>query len=102
MVIYTTKIEYSNTLNNYLEWLLDIKIAFGLVLRRVRKEGKKKMSQERLALEADIDRAHVSKLEQGAFQPTLATIFELAKVLECTPAELVDLVDKELRSNQDI
>jgi len=41
---------------------LDIKIAFGLVLRRVRKEGKKKMSQERLALEADIDRAHVSKL----------------------------------------
>lgn len=102
MVIYTTKIEYSNTLNNYLEWRLDIKIAFGRVLRRVRKEGKKKMSQERLALEADIDRAHVSKLEQGAFQPTLATIFELAKVLECTPAELVDLVDKELRSNQDI
>lgn len=102
MVIYTTKIEYSNTLNNYLEWRLDIKIAFGRVLRRVRKEGKNKMSQERLALEADIDRAHVSKLEQGVFQPTLATIFELAKVLECTPAELVDLVDKELRSNQDI
>lgn len=59
------------------------------------------MSQEHLALEADIDRAHISKLEQGVFQPTLATVFELAKVLEYTPAELVDLVDQELRANQD-
>jgi len=80
---------------------VDIKVAFGRVLRRVRKDGKKKMSQERLALEANIDRAHVSKLEQGNFQPTLSTIFDMAKVLDCTPAELVDLVDKELRSNQD-
>ncbi|KJY90339.1 MULTISPECIES: helix-turn-helix domain-containing protein [Pseudoalteromonas] len=80
---------------------MDIKIAFGRVLRNVRKNGKKKMSQEHLALEADIDRAHISKLEQGVFQPTLATVFELAKVLECTPAELVDLVDQELRANQD-
>lgn len=85
-----------------MEVLVDIKVAFGRVLRRVRKDGKKKMSQERLALEANIDRAHVSKLEQGNFQPTLSTIFDMAKVLECTPAELVDLVDKELRSNQDI
>jgi len=80
---------------------LDIKIAFGRVLRDVRKNGKKKMSQESLALEANIDRAHVSKLEQGVFQPTLSTIFDMAKVLECSPAELVDLVDKELRANQD-
>lgn len=102
MVIYTTKFEYSNTLNSSLELLVDIRIAFGRVLRRIRKNGKKKMSQERLALEADIDRAHVSKLEQGVFQPTLSTIFDMAKVLECTPAELVDLVDKELHSNQDV
>nr|KJZ07086.1 hypothetical protein TW77_16510 [Pseudoalteromonas rubra] len=80
---------------------MDIKIAFGRVLRNVRKHGKKKMSQELLALEADIDRAHISKLEQGVFQPTLATVFDLARVLECTPAELVELVDKELQANQD-
>lgn len=73
---------------------MDIKIAFGQVLREARQEHG--LSQEQLALQSDIDRTYISKLEKGMYQPTLATIFALAEVLECSPAELVEQVHKLL------
>lgn len=61
--------------------------AFGRVLREYRL--KSKLSQEDLALEAGIDRTFVSLLERGKRQPTLETLFRLAKVLGVSPATLV-------------
>jgi len=61
--------------------------AFGRVLREYR--GKAELSQEELALEADVDRTYISLLERGRRQPTLETIFRLAKVLGVTPAAIV-------------
>jgi len=75
---------------------MDIKVIFGQVLRRVRKQ--KNISQEKLALDAELDRAHISKLENGVYQPNLATIFALAEILECSPGELIDLVEIEIKN----
>ncbi|MCG8595359.1 MAG: helix-turn-helix domain-containing protein [Kiloniellales bacterium] len=76
--------------------------AFGSVLRSLRLA--RKLSQERLALEANLDRTFVSLLERGKRQPSLETLLRVAKVLGLTPAELVtrtvELVDGEdLRPN---
>jgi transcriptional regulator with XRE-family HTH domain len=61
--------------------------AFGRVLREYRL--KSTLSQEELALDAGIDRTFVSLLERGKRQPTLQTVFRLAKVLGVSPATLV-------------
>ena len=69
--------------------------AFGIVLRRQRIE--RGLSQEALALEAGIQRNHVSLIELGKNQPTVTTIFKLASALSIKPANLVQLADEEAR-----
>ena len=61
--------------------------AFGRVLREYRLKAV--LSQEALALEAGIDRTFVSLLERGRRQPSLETVFQLAKVLGVSAATLV-------------
>ncbi len=73
---------------------MDIKIAFGKVLKEIRKE--KHISQERLALEAELDRSYLSKLETGVYQPSLSTLIAIAKVLDIRAGLLVDRVEDEL------
>ncbi|MFL0798427.1 MAG: helix-turn-helix domain-containing protein [Cellvibrionaceae bacterium] len=73
---------------------MDIRTAFGQVLRETRTQ--KGISQEQLALEADIDRSYISKLEQGQYQPSLEKIIALAKILECSPGKLVDTTAEKL------
>lgn len=69
--------------------------AFGIALRELREaQG---LSQEKLALESDLDRTFISLLERGLRQPSLTTIFELAKVLDCRASALVDRAEKLLR-----
>lgn len=61
--------------------------AFGLVLRDIRKL--RGMSQEALALEADLQRNYISLIERGINQPTITTIFKLATALEVKPSAIV-------------
>jgi transcriptional regulator with XRE-family HTH domain len=61
--------------------------AFGVVLRECR--TKSGISQEQLALKADLDRTYISLLERGLRQPSLDTLFRLAKILEVTPMTMV-------------
>ena len=72
--------------------IIPVEIAFGLVLRAKRKEGG--LSQEALALEAGIDRNFVSLMERGLNQPSLSTVFKLAKALKVEPASLLKEVQK--------
>ena len=67
--------------------------AFGKVLRALRVE--RGLSQEALALEAEIQRNYVSLIERGINQPTITIIFKLAKALEIKPSQMVELVEKE-------
>lgn len=64
--------------------------AFGEVLRELR--TKEKLSQEKLAQEGDLDRTFISLLERGMRQPSLNTVFSIAKVLRLPPDELVRIV----------
>lgn len=70
---------------------MDIRIAFGKVLKRVRQE--KELSQEKLAFEMEVERSYISKLEIGMYQPRLSTILSVAEVLDIRPGELVDRVE---------
>jgi transcriptional regulator with XRE-family HTH domain len=61
--------------------------AFGHVLRDCRQKAG--ISQEELAARADVDRTYVSLLERGRRQPTLDSLFRLAKGLNIAPATMV-------------
>ena len=69
-------------------------IAFGKVLRRLRIELG--LSQEALALSAELQRNYISLMELGQNQPTITTIFKLADALGIKPSKLMDLVEKEI------
>ncbi|MGD1873862.1 MAG: helix-turn-helix domain-containing protein [Mastigocoleus sp.] len=71
--------------------------AFGLVLRDLR--NAKNISQEKLALEGDLDRTFISLLERGLRQPSLTTIIQISDALEIKPDELMALVAKKLSEN---
>jgi len=53
------------------------------------------MSQEKLALEANLDRTFISLLERGLRQPSLKTLFAIANVLKVRPHEIVRAVEEE-------
>lgn len=74
---------------------LDISKIFGQVLRQRRKESG--LTQEKLALEAGIQRNYVSLIERGINQPTIAMLFKLAVVLKCNPSDLVEDTEKKMK-----
>jgi transcriptional regulator with XRE-family HTH domain len=70
---------------------MELTNAFGKTLRELRlKAG---LTQEKLGLEADIRRTFVSLLELGQQQPSLTTIFKLAKALNVAPSEIIRSVE---------
>lgn len=56
------------------------------VLKR-RKE--KNISQEQLALEADVDRTYISQLEREIANPSLQILCRVAQVLKCSVTDLM-------------
>jgi len=71
--------------------------AFGLVLKSAREEMG--VSQEKLALNCDLDRTFISMLERGKRQPSLTSILALSVTLKIPADELVrrttDLINKD-------
>jgi transcriptional regulator with XRE-family HTH domain len=65
---------------------------FGQVLREQR--NSKGLSQEDLALIADVDRTFVSQMERGIRQPTITTLIKLAGALGIAASLLVQRVEK--------
>lgn len=72
--------------------------AFGQVIREVRNE--RGLTQEQLGFEADIQRIYVSKLELGQQQPSLTTIFKLARGLDCSASELIKRTEMNLSNEE--
>ena len=70
---------------------MDVKHTFGRVVAQRRANAK--LSQEKLCERAGIDRSFLSEIENGKFQPTLLTIFLLAKGLGCSASELIAEVE---------
>ncbi|TAK48714.1 MAG: XRE family transcriptional regulator [Xanthobacteraceae bacterium] len=72
---------------------MDIRQLFAANLRRIRHE--KGLSQEDLAYESDVDRAHVSKIERGMTYVGLEIIGKFANVLGIPPDELLQPISKK-------
>ncbi|MGA8364153.1 MAG: helix-turn-helix transcriptional regulator [Solirubrobacteraceae bacterium] len=66
---------------------MDIRKQIGRNVRRLRLG--RRLSQEGLALEADIDRTYMSGIERGISNPSVVLLARLAKVLKVTVADLV-------------
>lgn len=65
----------------------DLAKRFGINLRNKRRgQG---VSQDQLALQANIDRSYVGRIERGEVNITLEKAYQLAKVLECDVRELL-------------
>lgn len=73
--------------------MLDVSIAFGRVLLRLRKE--RGLSQETLAGEAGLQRKYISLLERAEYQPKITTVFKLAEALGYTPSAFVACIEQE-------
>ena len=61
-------------------------LAWGRALRELRTE--RGLSQERLALEAGLDRTYVSGIERGERNPSLSSLFKLVDALGTEVSEL--------------
>jgi transcriptional regulator with XRE-family HTH domain len=65
----------------------DVRKTVGRNVRRLREEAG--LSQEKLALEADLDRTYVSGVERGVRNPTVTVVARIAKALKIAPDKLL-------------
>lgn len=70
--------------------------AFGVVLMRLRRQ--RSMTQQRLAVEADLDRTYISYLENGHRSPSLDTMLAISQALNISLTQLASLVEGHLRA----
>jgi transcriptional regulator with XRE-family HTH domain len=78
--------------------MLDVSVAFGRVLLRLRKESG--LSQEALAAEAGLQRKYISLLERAEYQPKISTVFRLAEALGYTPSAFVACIEQERKKSR--
>ncbi len=62
-------------------------VALGGAIKRIRLE--KEISQERLALLAEVDRSYVGRVERGDNNAAILTLARLAKALDISIADLM-------------
>ncbi|MDQ0875004.1 transcriptional regulator with XRE-family HTH domain [Paenibacillus sp. V4I3] len=72
---------------------MQIELIFGKVVKSIR--IKKNITQEQLATDSTLARTYISELESGKYQPSLTSLFDIAKGLKMKPSELVRLVELE-------
>ena len=65
---------------------MDVRSLVAFNLRRLRVA--KGLSQDELALRANVERAYVGHLDRGSRNPTIITLAKLASALECPIHEL--------------
>lgn len=73
---------------------MDLSRVFGRVLREARQTAG--LSQERLAHDCGLDRTFISLMERGHRQPSLETIFLLARGLQIMPSLLIQAVEDQM------
>jgi len=69
----------------------NILIKFGRRIREIRQD--KKISQEKLAFKAEMDRTYIGGIERGERNVSLINITKIAKALEVAPKELFEYFD---------
>lgn len=74
----------------------DIQLVFGKVLRKYRLQ--QKISQERLAELASLDRTFISQIERGLKSPSIPTLFALTQALHIKAHFFLAEVEDELEN----
>jgi transcriptional regulator with XRE-family HTH domain len=74
---------------------MDVRKTIGWNLRRLRVE--RALSQERLALEAGIDRSYIGRVERGMENVTVSTLEAISTVLKVHVSELFAVVEPDAR-----
>lgn len=70
-----------------------LKLALSTNIKRIRKE--QGISQEKLALKADIDRSYMSEVERSLANPSIEALIKIGNALDVTPSELLQLAKKK-------
>ena len=65
----------------------DWKATFGKNVRRLRQQ--RKLTQEQLAFDSEIDLTYVGGIERGKYNPSLLVIIRIAKALKVAPEKLL-------------
>jgi len=55
------------------------------------------MSQEQLALNADLQRNYISLLERGLNSASIRTLFKLASVLQISPSQMLEQAERLMK-----
>jgi transcriptional regulator with XRE-family HTH domain len=74
---------------------LTIEEAFGEVIKDLKKANK--ISQEKLAEHSKLDRSFISLIECGHKQPSLITIYQLAKAFKLSASKLLALTEEKIK-----
>lgn len=74
---------------------MELEVAYGKVLRALRKQAG--LSQEQLALDADLQRNYISLLERGLNSASIKTLFKLANVLQTSPSRMLAQAEELLK-----
>ena len=72
-----------------------IRKTFGVTMRTFRK--RLGYAQERLALEANVDRGYMSGLERGLHVPSIHTVYKFLPLLQITFVQFAEEFERELR-----
>ncbi len=70
-----------------------LKKALSANIKRIRLE--QGISQEKLALKANIDRSYMSELERCLANPSIEALVRIGNALEVSPSELLQLDDEK-------
>jgi transcriptional regulator with XRE-family HTH domain len=70
-----------------------LKQAISSNIQRIRKE--QGISQEKLALKAEVDRSYMSQIERCLANPSIDAILRISNALEVAPSELLLLTKKK-------
>ena len=74
--------------------LQNLKESLSQNIKRLRKE--RGISQEKLALKAEIDRSYMSELERCLANPSIDALLRISNALDVTPSELLQISKKKL------
>ncbi len=70
-----------------------LKQALSSNIKRLRKE--QGISQEKLALKAEIDRSYMSQVERCLANPSIDALLRISNALEVAPSDLLQLAKKK-------
>lgn len=65
----------------------EISTVIGTKIRQMRRSAK--MSQDNLALHADVDRSYLGRIERGEANITVSMLYRIAAVLQCDAKALL-------------